>query len=678
MFSGKEYMTACRSASRSITPQRVKYLPAQTRANKWKKLGTLALGLWILIAIVYFPSTSLDRFVLRGRNCKSGDKHCSLAGIIPDDEFYAKRNRLYKHDVDIPFPSPSKTESWHLHNRREWADRVASGLFGGWEESYVHVTLESLIGRRCLDWNPKNNWEGMLWNCKVSRGAWEEAEYQRLVLLPAPMDSTGGFHVRHAFRIAALTLSRRNEYRCLSWDANTMGVAFVPCTVELSAQPASEGPTQNGTVGDMEPQSDASTKPPASDSTVTTGLYWVFLPRTGRHKIFGELRPADARSEPTTMCLSRAATKVDPSKRQLLKLQVESCTRAVPAVESGRAGRNCLQMWTLPRLNTSRYMNRVESDIRFESPLPRFLPSYTSVLETQHTVLDERSTAQTAHLPARDSTTTTAPPRVLCWILTYPGTHANRAVAVNRTWGRRCDHLLFMSTERYLDLNIVELDLGGPEARTMIWTKTKLAWMYVYKHYRDQADWFVKADDDTYVEMDHMRQFLQRYNPTEQLYFGRQFLPQGDINRSYYSGGSGIVFSRGTLVRLGSSVGDNVTHAVWATPFNGPEDGQTSKTLRNLGIQTQRVTDSTGGELFMPMGAGFEQNQQKRNEGLWFYQKSPLAIAGPGCCSKQWIATHYSTPEELYRMDDMESAKCADTMPTEWPHWQLGESPRQR
>lgn len=54
--------------------------------------------------------------------------------------------------------------------------------------------------------------EGMLWNCKVSRGAWEETEYQRLVLLPAPREG-GRFHVRHAFRIAALTSARHNEYR---------------------------------------------------------------------------------------------------------------------------------------------------------------------------------------------------------------------------------------------------------------------------------------------------------------------------------------------------------------------------------------------------------------------------------------------------------------------------------
>ena len=73
--------------------------------------------------------------------------------------------------------------------------------------------------------------------------------------------------------------------------------------------------------------------------------------------------------------------------------------------------------------------------------------------------------------------------RILCWILTYPKTHENRAVAVNRTWGQRCDILLFMTTELFPTLPVVKLDLGQSEGRDMIWTKTKLSWMHVYERY---------------------------------------------------------------------------------------------------------------------------------------------------------------------------------------------------
>ena len=41
------------------------------------------------------------------------------------------------------------------------------------------------------------------------------------------------------------------------------------------------------------------------------------------------------------------------------------------------------------------------------------------------------------------------------------------------------------------------LDLAGPEGRDQLWNKSKAAWTYMYDNYLDEADWFIKADDDT-------------------------------------------------------------------------------------------------------------------------------------------------------------------------------------
>lgn len=37
--------------------------------------------------------------------------------------------------------------------------------------------------------------------------------------------------------------------------------------------------------------------------------------------------------------------------------------------------------------------------------------------------------------------------RVLCWIMTNPSNHKERALHIKRTWGKRCNILLLMSSE---------------------------------------------------------------------------------------------------------------------------------------------------------------------------------------------------------------------------------------
>lgn len=61
------------------------------------------------------------------------------------------------------------------------------------------------------------------------------------------------------------------------------------------------------------------------------------------------------------------------------------------------------------------------------------------------------------------------------------------------------------------------------------------------------ADWFLKADDDTYVIVENLRYFLSRQNTTNPVYFGHKF--KRHVKEGYMSGGAGYVLSKEALDR---------------------------------------------------------------------------------------------------------------------------------
>jgi glycoprotein-N-acetylgalactosamine 3-beta-galactosyltransferase len=86
--------------------------------------------------------------------------------------------------------------------------------------------------------------------------------------------------------------------------------------------------------------------------------------------------------------------------------------------------------------------------------------------------------------------------KVLCWIMTSPDTLKERAYHVNKTWGKRCNKILFMSTQLDDEMDNV-IALPVTEGRDFLWSKTKEALRYIYRYHMDEYDWFLKADDDT-------------------------------------------------------------------------------------------------------------------------------------------------------------------------------------
>lgn len=121
-------------------------------------------------------------------------------------------------------------------------------------------------------------------------------------------------------------------------------------------------------------------------------------------------------------------------------------------------------------------------------------------------------------------------PSLFCWVMSHPKTLDPKAIAVNQTWGRVCDSLWFVVSEhaaplgeRVNKLPVLTVNLGRKESRQTLWQKSQLAWKAIIDRFEDKFDWYMRADDDSYVSVENLKQFLSQKDPNKPLYYGRVY-----------------------------------------------------------------------------------------------------------------------------------------------------------
>ncbi|KAK7500814.1 hypothetical protein BaRGS_00008058 [Batillaria attramentaria] len=232
--------------------------------------------------------------------------------------------------------------------------------------------------------------------------------------------------------------------------------------------------------------------------------------------------------------------------------------------------------------------------------------------------------------------------RVLCWVMTSPDNLDKKTVHVRNTWGKRCNKLLFMSSEWNSTFPTIGLNVS--EGRQHLTAKTMQAFRYVYENHLDDADWFMKADDDTYVIVENLRYFLSSYNTEEPIYFGHTFKalvkPQG-----YTSGGAGYVLSKEAVRRLATR-GNN---ASLCRQDGGAEDAETGKCLQKLGVKLLPSTDRLGRSRFHCFGP--EAHLQGSYPKWFLSYDANGARKGMENISDYAVTFHYMGPSRIYALE---------------------------
>lgn len=140
---------------------------------------------------------------------------------------------------------------------------------------------------------------------------------------------------------------------------------------------------------------------------------------------------------------------------------------------------------------------------------------------------------------------------------------------------------------------------------------------------KNDYDWFLKVDDDSYVVMENLRYLLLAHGANEPVYFGCKFV--FFARQGYMSGGSGYVLSREALRLFVNGITTNTSNC--RPDGGGDEDGELGMCLERVGVKAGDSRDATGRHRFIPFALDeFLMKGEQRDPNFWFHTYSSYPI----------------------------------------------------
>ncbi|CAI5452476.1 unnamed protein product [Caenorhabditis angaria] len=233
--------------------------------------------------------------------------------------------------------------------------------------------------------------------------------------------------------------------------------------------------------------------------------------------------------------------------------------------------------------------------------------------------------------------------KLFCWVQTSKIYHDTRSLAINETWIHRCDHGQLFTSEKFNDSRIPYSTVfaGIPDDYYNLFFKSRFAFHYIHNHISADFDWYLKADDDTFVIVENLQKYLAHLNPDEPHYLGYVLKPY--LKNGYNAGGAGYVLSRAALKLFAEHLYYNES----ACPDDIYEDVGIARCLASAGIYPEDTRNSKGQNRFNTFSPSNTFHQLKANIE-WVKYKENM---GYDAFANDLISFHHLTPDEIRLFD---------------------------
>uniref|UniRef100_A0A0K0FA82 N-acetylgalactosaminide beta-1,3-galactosyltransferase n=1 Tax=Strongyloides venezuelensis TaxID=75913 RepID=A0A0K0FA82_STRVS len=241
--------------------------------------------------------------------------------------------------------------------------------------------------------------------------------------------------------------------------------------------------------------------------------------------------------------------------------------------------------------------------------------------------------------------------KIFCIFLSTPKNKKSRIRHQKNTWVKRCNAYIYASGKE--DANIPAIKAYRDDHYRFSYAKIDHAFKYVYKHYINEYDWFLKIDCDTYVVMENLRMLLLDKDPNKPYYSGFQFnlKESKDKNFRYHHGGSGYVMSKKTLSLL-------VTNGLGNKKYcnikdHGFEDLEIGICLYNLKLKLNDGRDKYGRILYLPIALDQALSPYNNNHKSYYLSERSIFKYPNGieAMSEYPIAFHKVYGETMYMLE---------------------------